>query len=215
MNRKPRFDIENYIDKTIAIHCKTMKELKVFLDYLSHTNHPFPGYNREDPGSMICNMYGAYGSNLCVFINDGWASPTEKSCRLEYGSIRQHKNCYILEFSDFDWFTIYDIEDGMVVVTRKGTKYIKFDDYLVNEECNTLPLTAYDRGCNCRCGVNNDIVAVYSSRALYFNQGISKLLTMTSCCDDYCIWKRNDDVVKLTVKQIEEKLGYPIEVVRE
>lgn len=38
MNRKPRFDIENYIDKTVAIHCKTMKELKVFLDYLSSTD---------------------------------------------------------------------------------------------------------------------------------------------------------------------------------
>ena len=114
----------------------------------------------------------------------------------------------------FDWFTIYDIEDGMVVVTRNGAKYIKFNEYLVNEKCNTLPLLAnYDIDCNCRYSTDDDIVAVYSSRALCFNQGISKLLTMASCFDDYCIWKRNDDVVKLTVEDVEKLLGYKVEIV--
>lgn len=210
MNRKPRFDIENYIDEIVAIHCKTMKELKVFLDYLSSTDHPFPGY-KEDPERIMSDMYSAYRSDLCISINFGWTSIT--GGRLGYGPIRRYKNYDILEFSDFDWFTIYDIEDGMVVVTRKGTKYIKFNNYLVNGECNTLPLTAYDRECNCRYGTDDDIVAVYSSRALCFNQGISKLLTMASCFDDYCIWKRNDDVVKLTVEDVEKLLGYKVEIV--
>lgn len=35
MNRNPRFDVEYYIDETVVIHCFTMKELKVLLDYLS------------------------------------------------------------------------------------------------------------------------------------------------------------------------------------
>lgn len=209
MNRKPRFDIENYIDESVAIHCKTMKELKVFLDYLSSTDHPFPGY-KEDPERIMSDMYSAYRSDLCISINFGWTSIT--GGRLGCCPIRQYKECDILEFSDFDWFTIYDIEDGMVVVTRNGTKYIKLGDYLVGERYHTS-LANFDRGCKCLYSADEDIIAVYSSRALYVNQGISKLLTMTSCYDTYCIWKRNDDTVKLTVKQIEEKLGYPIEIV--
>ena len=212
MNRKPRFDIENYIDEIVAIHCKTMKELKVFLDYLSSTDHPFPGY-KEDPERIMSDMYSAYRSDLCISINFGWISIT--GGRLGYGPIRQYKNYDILEFSDFDWFTIYDIEDGMVVVTRKGTKYIKFNDYLVSRNCNKLPLLLadYDIDCNYRYSTDEDIVAVYSSKALHFDQGISNLLLRTSCYDNYCIWKRNDDVVKLTVEDVEKLLGYKVEIV--
>ena len=103
----------------------------------------------------------------------------------------------------------------MVVVTRKGTKYIKFNDYLVSRNCNKLPLLLadYDIDCNYRYSTDEDIVAVYSSTALHFDQGISNLLLRTSCYDNYCIWKRNDDVVKLTVEDVEKLLGYKVEIV--
>lgn len=211
---KRKFDIENYIDKSIAVHCKTMKELKIFLDYLSDIKHPFPGYNKEDPEHIICIMYSEYGSNLCVFIHNGWTSPTKRSFRFEYGSIRQHENYDILEFSDFDWFTKYDIEDGMVVLTRRGTKYIKLDGHLINETYNAS-LADYDIDCKCRYSRDEDIMAVYSSKALCLDQRINKLLTETFCYDDYCIWERNDDVVKLTVEDIEKLLGYKVEIVVE
>ena len=213
MNRKPRFDIENYIDKTVAIHCKTMKELKVFLDYLDSTDHPFLEY-KKDLERIMSNMYSAYGSDLCISINFGW--PRTTGARLGFGPIKHYKECDILEFSDFDWFTIYDIEDGMVVVTRNGTKYIKFNDYLVSRNCNKLPLLLadYDIDCNYRYSTDEDIVAVYSSKALHFDQGVSNLLLRTSCYDNYCIWKRND-VVKLTVEDVEKLLGYKVEIVRE
>lgn len=209
MNKKPRFDIESYIDETMAVHCKTMKELKVFLDYLSFTEHPFPGY-KEDPDRIMSNMYNAYSSNLCISINFGWSSIT--GGRLGFGPIKHYEKHNILEFSDFDWFTKDDIKDGMIVVTRKGDKYIKFNDYLVNEKCYKL-FVDYDRGCKNLHSSDEDIVAVYSSKALHFNQGISKLLTVTSCCDEYCVWRRNDDIVKLTVEDVEKLLGYKVEIV--
>lgn len=161
MNKKSKFNIENYTNKAVVVHCKTMKELKIFLDYLSSVDHPYPNYE-ENPDYVMCNMYNTYSSNLCVSINYGW----NLGC-LGFGPIKlyEKEKCDILEFSDFDWFTKYDIEDGMVVLTRRGTKYIKLDNCLINE-IYRASLEDYDVDCRCRYSKDEDIMAVYSSKAL-------------------------------------------------
>ena len=217
---KRKFDIENYIDKSIAVHCKTMKELKIFLDYLSDIKHPFPGYNKEDPEHIICIMYSEYGSNLCVFIHNGWTSPTKRSFRFEYGSIRQHENYDILEFSDFDWFTKYDIEDGMLVTTYDGERYIKLSSYLVGQS-SCISLSNYDYLLRNTSNRHKSIVAVYSSDILYTYKGISddffNYMMSLNCgyAQSYCLYERRQPITpkKLTIEQIEEKLGYPIEII--
>lgn len=104
----------------------------------------------------------------------------------------------------------------MLVVTSDGGKYVKLSSFLVGES-SYIPLSVYDYFL---CNIYNhrkDIVAVYSSDMLCPYSGIKEIFYY-SCDNGYakshCVYEKSVPT-KLTIKQIEEKLGYPVEVVQE
>ena len=204
------FNINEYSYNTV-IHCKTVKEVKTVLDYLKTVGHPWcPDYNGKNAYAIAKETYSRYCENTCInFKFDSFASM----------DFYKREDYVILEFDDFDWFSVNDIKDGMLVVTSNGERYVKLSHFLVGDK-SYIPLSAYDYSL---CNTNDhhkDIIAVYSSNMLYPYNGVKELFSY-NCNTDYaqshCVYEKRHPVIprKLTISQIEEKLGYPIEVVRE
>lgn len=138
--------------------------------------------------------------------------------KLYFSIFCEEMDYVILEFENFDWFNLNDIKEGMLVITSNGERYVKLSHFLVGES-SCIPLSEYNYFlCNTanRC---KDIVAVYSSDVLYPYCGIGELFLSYRCDTGYaqshCVYEKPVVPRKLTVNQIEEKLGYPIEVVQE
>lgn len=203
------FNINEYNCNTV-MHCKTVKEIKILFDYLEAVDRPWcPSYNKENAYAIAEKVYSTYRENTCICFKFG------SFAKIDF---YEKRNCVILEFENFDWFNLNDIKDGMLVVTSDGEKYVKLSSFLVGES-SYIPLSAYDYFlCNTdnRC---KDIVTVYSSDLLYPYRGIKELFLSYRCdtgyAQSYCVYEKSVVPIKLTVKQIEEKLGYPVEVVRE
>lgn len=204
------FNINEYNCNTV-MHCKTVKEVKTLFDYLKATGHPWcPSYNKENAYAMAEKIYSIYRENTCIDFKLGG-----------FASIHFYKkrNCVILEFENFDWFNLNDIKDGMLIITSNGERYVKLSSYLVGES-SYIPLSNYDYFLYNTNNHDKDIVAVYSSDMLHPYAGIKELFAH-DCNNTYakshCVYEKRPPVVprKLTIKQIEEKLGYPVAVVRE
>ena len=203
------FNINEYRCNTV-MHCRTVEEIKILFDYLKAVDHPWcPSYNKENAYAIAEKVYSTYRENTCIGV---------KFCGFASIDFYEKRNCVILEFENFDWFNLNDIKDGMLVVTSDGEKYVKLSHFLVGES-SCIPLSAYDYFlCNTdnRC---KDIVAVYSSDVLYPYRGIKELFLSYRCdtgyVQSYCVYEKYVVPRKLTVKQIEEKLGYPVEIVQE
>lgn len=104
----------------------------------------------------------------------------------------------------------------MLVITSNGERYVKLSSYLVGESY-CIPLSAYDYFLCNTYNHHKDIVAIYSSDMLYPCGGIKELFAHdcnTSYAKSKCVYEKSVPR-KLTVKQIEEKLGYPVEIVQE
>lgn len=107
----------------------------------------------------------------------------------------------------------------MYVVTSNGERYVKLSSFLVGES-SYIPLSAYDYFL---CNIDNhhkDIVAVYSSDVLYPYSGFKELFSCscgTAYAKSHCVYEKRLPAIprKLTIRQLEEKLGYSIEVVSE
>lgn len=204
------FNINGYRCNTV-MHCRTVKEVKTLFDYLKAVGHPWcPSYNKENAYAMAEKIYSSYRENTCIdFKLGGFASI----------DFYEKRNCVILKFENFDWFNLNDIKDGMLIITSNGERYIKLSSYLVGESY-CIPLSAYDYFL---CNTDNhhkDIVAIYSSDMLYPCGGIKELFAHdcnTTYAKSQCVYEKRPPVVprKLTIKQVEEKLGYPVELVRE
>lgn len=202
------FDINKYSTYTV-MHCKTVKEVKTVLDYLKAVGRPWcPDYNEEDAYEIAKKIYSTYCENTCINVKLSGFAPID---------FFKRKNYIILEFDDFDWFSLNDIKDGMLVTTYDGERYIKLSSHLVGKS-SSISLLNYDY---LLCNTSNhhkDIVAVYSSDVLYVYKGISDLLNYvvnSGYVQARCIYEKRQPIIpqKLTVEQIEEKLGYPIEIV--
>lgn len=204
------FNINEYSRDTV-MHCKTVKEVKILFDYLKATGRPWClSYNKENAYAIAEKIYSKYREDTCIKFK-------------AYNSFAgidfyKRRNCVVLEFENFDWFNLNDIEDGMLVVTSNGERYVKLSHFLVGES-SCIPLSAYD---DFLCNTDNrckDIVAVYSSDVLYPYRGIKELFLSYRCdtgyAQSYCVYEKSVVPRKLTIKQIEEKLGYPVEVVQE
>lgn len=204
------FNINKYSYNTV-MHCKSVKEIKILLDYLEAAGHPWClNYNKEDAYAIAEKIYSDY--RMDTYINFKLGSLVDMD-------FCEEQDYVILEFENFDWFNLNDIEDGMLVVTSNGERYVKLSHFLVGES-SYIPLSAYDYFL---CNTDNpdgDIVAVYSSDMLHPYAGIRGFFAYncnTTYAKSQCVYEKRPPVVprKLTIKQIEEKLGYPVEVVRE
>lgn len=204
------FNINEYNCNTV-MHCKTVKEVKILFDYLKAAGHPWcPDYNKENAYAIAKKIYSSYRENTCIdfklssFANIGFY---------------EKRNCVILEFENFDWFSLDDIKDGMLVITSNGERYVKLSSFLVGES-SYIPLSAYDYLLCNTYNHHKDIVAVYSSDMLYPYNGIKELFSYgydTNYAKSHCVYEKRPPVTvvprKLTIRQIEEKLGYPVDIV--
>lgn len=201
------FNINNYSYDTV-MHCKTLKEVKILLDYLKAVDRPWcPNYNKENAYAITKEIYSRYRENTCIGF---------KFCGFAKIDFYEERNCVILEFENFDWFNLNDIEDGMLVVTSDGRKYVKLSSFLVGES-PSIPLSSYDYFLCNTYNHRKDIVSVYSSDMLYPYSGIKEIFSCdcdTNYAKSHCVYEKSVPR-KLTIKQIEEKLGYPVEVVQE
>lgn len=201
------FNINEYSCNTV-MHCKTVKEIKILLDYLKAVNHPWcPSYNENNAYEIAEKIYSCYRKNTCIGVKLGGFAKID---------FYEERNCVILEFENFDWFNLNDIEDGMLVVTSDGRKYVKLSSFLVGES-PSIPLSSYDYFLCNTYNHRKDIVAVYSSDMLYPYSGIKAIFSCdcdTNYAKSHCVYEKSVPR-KLTIKQIEEKLGYPVEVVQE
>ena len=200
------FNINEYSCNTV-MHCKTVKEVKILLDYLKATGHPWClSYNKENAYAIAEKIYSQYGEDTCIKF--------KPNCGFAWIYFYKRYNYVVLEFENFDWFNLNDIEDGMFVVTSNGRKYVKLSSYLVGESY-CIPLSAYDYFLCNTYNHRKDIVAVYSSDILYPCGGIKELFAHDfNYAKSHCVYEKSVPR-KLTIKQIEEKLGYPVEVVQE
>lgn len=200
------FNINAYKYDTV-MHCKTVKEVKTLFDYLKAKGHPWClNYNKENAYAIAEKVYATYRKDTCINFKVGGFANID---------FYKGKNCVIIEFDDFNWFSLEDIKDGMLVVTTDGERYIKLSSFLVGES-SCIPFSAYDYFL---CNTDNhckDIITVYSSDMLYPYLGIKELFLSYRCDTGYAqshrIYEKRPPK-KLTIEQIEEKLGYPIEII--
>lgn len=206
------FNINQYNYNTTVMHCKTVKEVKTLFDYLKAVGHPWcPNYNKKNAYAIAEEVYSSYRENTCIDF---------KLCGFADIDFYERKNYVILEFNNFDWFNLNDIKDGMLVVTSDGGKYVKLSSFLVGESLY-IPLSAYDDYLLYNIyNHHKDIVAVYSSDMLYPYNGIKELFSYgydTDYAKSHCVYEKRPPVTvvprKLTIRQIEEKLGYPVDIV--
>ena len=204
------FNINEYNCNTV-MHCKTVKEIKILFDYLKAVDHPWcPSYNENNAYKIAEKIYSSYRENTCIGLKLGGFASID---------FYEKRNCVILEFENFDWLNLNDIKDSMLVITSNGERYVKISSYLVGES-SYIPLSAYDYFLYNTNNHDRDIVAVYSSDMLHPYAGIKELFAYncnTTYAESQCVYEKRPPVVprKLTIKQIEEKLGYPVAVVRE
>lgn len=202
------FNINDYRYKTV-MHCKTVKEIKTLLDYLEVVGHQWcVSYSKKTAYAIAHEVYSKYRENTCINFKIG---------SFAYVDFYEREGYTILEFDDFDWFSLDDIKDGMCVTTYDGERYIKLSSHLVGES-SCISLSNYDYLLHNTSNHHKDIVAVYSSDVLYVYKGISDLFNYamsSGYAQARCIYERRQPIIpkKLTIEQIEEKLGYPIEIV--
>ena len=102
-------------------------------------------------------------------------------------------------------FSLSDLENGMIVETRRGTLLMVLDDNLINDECwvslcnYSEDLTRYEF----MKDDYRDIMKVYFSE---YNQTIKDKFK-----NKILIWERYD-CKEMTVNEIEKELGYRIKI---
>lgn len=202
------FDINKYNSSTV-MHCKTVEEVKTLFDYLEAVGRPWCiDYSKENAYAIANKVYSNYHENTCINF---------KISSFAYVYFYKRKDYTILEFDDFDWFGLDDIKDGMCVTTYDGERYIKLSSHLVGES-SCISLSNYDYLLRNTSNHHKDIVAVYSSDVLYVYKGIRDIFNYamnSGYAQARCIYETRQSIIpqKLTVEQIEEKLGYPIEII--
>lgn len=85
-----RFNIDDYVDEDVVMHCNTKEEAKIFCEYLHRLGLTWAS------GTSYLNVesWSNYTKNTCYSFNEG-----------QHSSVCWYvMNGYdILEFDDFDW----------------------------------------------------------------------------------------------------------------
>ena len=146
-----KFDWDKFKERNskIAVHCKTEKEANKFCKEMD--KHGMVWYNGK-----------SYSENR-------WEDFKETTCYSSfryYGRLVYYKrdDYLILEWSDYNTFTLSDLESGMTVELRDRERFI-----VVNETCYSdgkyITLSCYNDSLKSRLGVSYaDIVKVYDTR---------------------------------------------------
>lgn len=88
---KPRFNIEDYPDRDVAMHCLNAGDAAIFLEYLNSIGRTWIGGAEYNCGHT---HYNRYGSQTSYAFNRGQFGTAD------YYSEHGYE---VLLFSDFDW----------------------------------------------------------------------------------------------------------------
>ena len=116
--KSPRFSLEIYRGRCIAMHCKTREQAAIFLEFL-HTN----GREWCDGAPYISfDNYERYSNETCYYFNKG-----------TFGNIHYARHCHhrILCFDDFDWDTTKVVKPDIEMEIEEEEK-ASFDDFMKN-----------------------------------------------------------------------------------
>ena len=183
-------------DNEIAVHCKTEEEAKDFCRQMHGQ-----GMKWRNGGSYLKNTnYDMFNERTCYY-GDG-----------EYSSLdfAENHNYKILEWSDCmnKEFTKADLEDGMVVKYRDGSKRMVIKDYFIGVD-GYLEQRSIQEDLTHRNLKGLDIVCVYETK------DYGRFEDMLSDNNLIAIWERKEPK-KMTVeemrKKLEELTGEQIEV---
>ena len=205
-----KFDLRLYPMKGVAMHCKTELQAEIFCNYLDSQGLTWINSERytED------NCFNIYKDKTLYYFNDGtFDKLTEKV----------EEDTYVLEFDDFDWsdqknsFIKEELKNGDIVETKNKLLYLVLNGFLIGDY-DYLNLGLYNDNLIFTVPAENpnyDIEKIYKVRVDKKPFNITKLLDINNTNNYQLVWERSKPPVDLTKSQIEELLGYSINIVDE
>ena len=202
------FDLRLYRTENMAMHCKTELQARIFCNYLDSQGLTWltsEKYTKD-------NCFSIYKNKTLYYFNQGaFGELTEET----------EKEDYILEFEDFDWsdqknfFIKEELKNGDIVETKDNFLYLVLNGFLIGDyDC--LNLDRYDDDLtNFTMSDDYDIEKIYEVKEDLELFNITKLLDIKNINNYQLIWERSKPPVDLTKSQIEELLGYSINIVEE
>ena len=205
-----KFDLRLYRTKGIAMHCKTELQAKIFCNYLDSQGLTWITAEKYTTD----NYFSTYEDKTLYFFNDG-----------TYGKLTEEakEEDYILEFDDFDWsdqkdsFIKEELKNGDIVETKNKLLYLVLNGFLIGDY-DYLNLGLYNDDLIFTVPAENpnyDIEKIYKARIDKKSFNITKLLDINNTSNYQLVWERSKPPVDLTKSQIEELLGYSINIVDE
>lgn len=174
------------VDNKIAVHCKTEEEAKDFCRKMHER-----GMKWIDGISYLeCTEYKHHRDKTCYTVRGTFS----------YYDFFEGEGYKILEWSGYmeKEFTKADLEDGMVVKYRDGSKRMVIKDFFIGEDMCALK-NAWNEDLKQRNFEELDIVGVYEIKS---GTCFKKILS-----DDNLelIWERHEPK-KMTVEEMRQKL---------
>ncbi|MEG1994904.1 MAG: hypothetical protein RR255_00530 [Bacilli bacterium] len=194
---RKEFNWSSFINKDIAIHCKTEEEAKDFIKCADENGCHWINSDDDDENSSETTCYYVHGAETCYRSLYG---------SLFHGSTDYYKECgyIILEWSDYmeKEFTIEDLKSGYMVEIVKGSRCM-----VVTDHCG---LSLYDtKTWNRKAAIKNirlkndlpsfssyDIVKVYGYKKDALNQN--------TIDDRELLWEYEEPKKELTIEEIEK-----------
>lgn len=205
-----KFDLRLYRTEGIAMHCKTELQAKIFCNYLDSQGLTWINAEKYTAENYFC----IYEDKTLYYFNDG-----------TYGKLTEEakEEDYILEFDDFDWsdqknsFIKEELKNGDIVETKNNLLYLVLNGFLIGDY-DYLNLGLYNDDLIFTVPAENsnyDIEKIYKARIDKKSFNITKLLDINNTSNYQLVWERRKPPVDLTKSQIEELLGYSINIVEE
>ena len=205
-----KFDLRLYRTEGMAMHCKTELQAKIFCNYLD--SQGLTWINAEK--YSIDNYFNIYKDKTLYYFNEG-----------TYGKLTEEakEEDYILEFDDFDWsdqrdsFIKEELKNGDIVETKNNLLYLVLNGMFIgdygsfNFNCYNDDLTAITY----LATSEDTIEKIYKVKENIDIPNITKLLDIKNTENYQLVWERSKPPVDLTKSQIEELLGYSINIVEE
>lgn len=205
-----KFDLKLYPMKGVAMHCKTELQARIFCNYLDSQGLTWINSERytED------NCFEIYQDKTLYYFNEG---------TLDKLTEKVEEDTYVLEFEDFDWsdqkdsFIKEELKNGDIVETKNKLLYLVLNGFLIGDY-DYLNLGLYNDNLIFTVPAENpnyDIEKIYKVKTDKKPFNITKLLDINNTNNYQLVWERSKPPVDLTKSQIEELLGYSINIVDE
>lgn len=206
-----KFDLRLYRTEYMAMHCKTEAQARIFCNYLD--SQGLTWINAEKYTAE--NYFNTYKDKTLYYFNQGTYGKLDEETKEE--------DIYVLEFDDFDWsdqkdsFIKEELKNGDIVETKNKLLYLVLNGFLIGDY-DYLNLGLYNDDLIFTVPASNpnyDIEKIYKARIDKKSFNITKLLDINNTSNYQLVWERSKPPVDLTKSQIEELLGYSINIVDE